>query len=94
MNRRRPNALIAVCSSSLSFRERRIVLRQIIDDLQHLCDDRSDRQALHRLLQTIRRSMTSIASADEDCWEDILRELLQLRATIMRLQTGAAITYH
>ncbi|OWV91916.1 hypothetical protein ATY75_01705 [Rhizobium sp. N122] len=88
-------ASISVCSSGLSFSERQIALRQIVDELQELCDGAPDpRPILLRLLHTIRASMTSIAGADDDCWEDIIRELFQLRATMVRLRAEAVIICH
>ncbi|WP_245423894.1 hypothetical protein [Rhizobium sp. M1] len=94
-DRSRRSASIPVCSSGLSVPERQIALRQIIDELQDLCDGASDRRpVLHHLLQTVRESMVSIARADDDCWEDIIRELFRLRAMMVRLETDTAITCH
>ena len=85
-------ASLSVCSSGLSFPERQIALRQIVDELQELCDGAPDpRPILLRLLHTIRASMTSIAGADDDCWEDIIREPFQLRATMVRLRSETVI---
>jgi hypothetical protein len=68
--------------------DRQIVVRQIVDELQEICDGdaagggAARYPALIRLLQTIRASMLSIARADDECWQRIVDELLQLRATM------------
>ncbi|MBP2449239.1 hypothetical protein [Rhizobium leguminosarum] len=55
----------------------------------------SDRRpALDRLLPIIRASIESIANADDDCWKNIIRELLQLRETLLRLRLDATRTCH
>lgn len=92
-------ASMAADTSGLSFPDRQIALRHIIDDLQHLRDNvagvSSDRRpALDRLLPMIRASIESIANADDDCWRNIIRELLQLRATLLRLKADATGTRH
>ncbi|MBY4609347.1 hypothetical protein K6M90_17000 [Rhizobium sp. 9T] len=92
-DRSRRSASIPVCSSALSLLERQIALRQIIDELQDLCDGAANRRpVLHHLVQTIRESTVSIARAVDDCCDD--RQLFQLRATIVRVETDAAITCH
>ncbi|WP_246708190.1 hypothetical protein [Rhizobium laguerreae] len=88
-----PTALNAV--------DRQIVVRQIVDELQEICDREAgsggiDRYpALNRLLQTIRASIISIAEADDSCWEGIIDELLQLRTTMvdLRASQGARISH-
>ncbi|MBB3527245.1 hypothetical protein [Rhizobium sp. BK456] len=78
----------AVDPSTLNSVERQNVVRHIVDELQEICDrdaaSGGDRYpALNRLLQTIRASTLSIARADDDCFERIVDELLQLRATMI-----------
>jgi soluble P-type ATPase len=99
MDKSRRAASIAVDSPGLSFPDRQIALRQIIDELQDLRDSAvaasSDRRpALDRLLPMIRASIEAIANADDDCWKNIIRELLQLRATLLRLKPDANVTCH
>ncbi|MBX4864140.1 hypothetical protein HJA86_30270 [Rhizobium bangladeshense] len=85
---------IAADPAALDAVDRQIVVRQIVDELQEICD--SDAAgggagrypALTRLLQTIRASMLSIAKADDECWQRIVDELLQLRATMVDLKAS------
>ncbi|MBY3463510.1 hypothetical protein HFN80_05710 [Rhizobium laguerreae] len=87
--------------TSLNAVDRQIVVRQIVDELQEICDgdagsDGTDRnRALNRLLQTIRASIMSIAKADDSCWEGIIDELLQLRTTMvdLRAREGTRISH-
>ncbi|RFB85148.1 hypothetical protein B5K08_26970 [Rhizobium leguminosarum bv. trifolii] len=99
MDKSQRTAPIAKDPSALSVPDRQNTLRQIVHDLQHLRDSTvgasSDRRpALDRLLPIIRASIESIANADDDCWTNIIRELLQLRATLLRLKADAAGTCH
>ncbi|MBY5904235.1 hypothetical protein HFO88_28465 [Rhizobium leguminosarum] len=91
----------AVDPSTLDSFERQNVVRHIVDELQEICDRDAasgggDRYpALNRLLQTIRASTLSIASADDDCFQRIVDELLQLRATMTdRRADEACSTYN
>ncbi|MGR9355066.1 hypothetical protein [Rhizobium leguminosarum] len=91
----------AVDPSTLDGVERQNIVRHIIDELQEICDrdaasNGSDRYpALNRLLQTIRASTLSIARADDDCFQRIVDELLQLRATMIdRRADEARSTYN
>ncbi|NEJ73364.1 hypothetical protein GR197_22945 [Rhizobium phaseoli] len=99
MDKGRHTASIALDAYGLSFPNRQVALTHIIDDLQYLRDSAvgasSDRRpALDRLLPIIRASIESIANADDDCWKNIIKELLQLRETLLRLKPGATRTCH
>ncbi|RWX34538.1 hypothetical protein [Rhizobium leguminosarum] len=72
---------------------RRIIVRKIVDELQEICDSEAsggaDRYpAVDGLLRTIRASIISIGKADDRCWQKIVDELLQLRATMVDLKAG------
>ncbi|MBY3046083.1 hypothetical protein [Rhizobium leguminosarum] len=84
---------IASDPAALETVDRRIIVRKIVDELQEICDSDAsggaDRYpALDNLLRTIRASITSIAKADDHCWQKIVDELLQLRATMADLKAG------
>jgi len=85
---------IAADPAALDAVDRQIVVGQIVDELQEICDGDAAGggagryPALIRLLQTIRASMLSIARADDKCWQRIVDELLQLRATMVDLKGG------
>jgi hypothetical protein len=85
---------IAVDPAALDAVDRQIVVRQIVDELQEICDSDAASGGTHRypalnhLLQTIRASITPIVEADDSCWERIIDELLQLRATMVGLWIG------
>ena len=94
MDKSQRKASIAI--AGLSFPDRQNVLRRIVDELQDLCDSAPGgerRPALNSLLHTIRASTGLIAGADEDCWDDIIGELLQLRATMLHLAGPARICH-
>ncbi|RWY79862.1 hypothetical protein EHI44_30485 [Rhizobium leguminosarum] len=70
---------------------RRIIVLKIVDELQEICDSEAsggaDRYpAVNGLLRTIRTSIISIGKADDGCWQKIVDELLQLRATMVNLK--------
>ncbi|OWV82218.1 hypothetical protein ATY77_02980 [Rhizobium sp. R634] len=99
MDRSRQSASIRLVSSGLNFADRQIALREIVDDIRSLRDraphgafDRSP--ALDRLLQMITAAVIPIARADDEDWENILMELLDLRAAMARIGTGAAQAPH
>ncbi|ARO33601.1 hypothetical protein NXC14_PC00060 (plasmid) [Rhizobium sp. NXC14] len=98
MDRTRQSAPVAAGHSELGFVDRQIALRQIVADLRNLRDGVPDNfgraPALDRLLRMIDASVISIAKADDEEWEIILMELLDLRATMTRLATGGAETSH
>ncbi|WP_088681444.1 hypothetical protein [Rhizobium sp. R635] len=99
MDRSPHGAPVTSACSGLGFADRQIVLRQIVDDLRNLRegvpDDAFDQyQALDRLLPMISASIIPISRADDEYWENILMELLDLRAAMIRLRTGAAETSH
>ncbi|WP_434734317.1 hypothetical protein NL154_23630 (plasmid) [Rhizobium sp. YTUHZ044] len=98
MNRSRQSAPITAGPSDLGFVDRQIALRQIVDDLRNLRDGAPDDlgrpPALDRLLCRISASAIPIAKADDEDWEIIFMELLDLRAAMTRLVTGVAETSH
>ncbi|MBY5715669.1 hypothetical protein HFO33_03530 [Rhizobium leguminosarum] len=85
---------VAVDPAALDAVDRQIVVRQIVDELQEICESDAASGGPHRypalnhLLQTIRTSITSVVKADDSCWERIIDELLQLRATMVDLRIG------
>ena len=94
MDRSRQSASIRVVSSGLGFADRQIALREIVDDIRSLREGAPDgafdrSPALDRLLQMIGAAIIPIARADDDDWENILMELLDLRAAMARLGTDA-----
>ncbi|MGG7580512.1 hypothetical protein [Rhizobium sp. Nf11,1] len=97
MDRTRQSAPVAAGHSELGFVDRQIALRQIVADLRNLRDGVPDNfgpSAFDRLLRMIDASVISIAKADDEEWEIILMELLDLRAKMTRLATGGAETSH
>ncbi|MEI1247045.1 hypothetical protein [Rhizobium aouanii] len=82
---------IAADPAALDAVDRQIIVRKIVDELQEICDSDASGganryPALIRLLQTIRASTISIAKADDECWQRIIDELFQLRATMVDLR--------
>ncbi|MBB4481368.1 hypothetical protein [Rhizobium etli] len=91
-------ASITVDCSGLGFADRQTALQEIVEELRVICDDAPGgafaHPALDVLPRTISSSSISIARADNHCWERIIRELVQLRATMRRLRADAASTAH
>ncbi|PDT21014.1 hypothetical protein CO674_25210 [Rhizobium hidalgonense] len=98
MGRSRSLPSIAADLRDLSFADRQTVLLQIVDELQEICEGARSGVLLHPalefLLRTVGSSIGSIAGADDECWEGIIRELLRLRATMLGLKTGTARALH
>ncbi|QKK27305.1 hypothetical protein FFM81_026160 (plasmid) [Rhizobium hidalgonense] len=98
MGRGRSFPSIAADLRDLTFADRQIVLHQIVDELQEICEGARSGVLLHPvlefLLRTVGTSIGPIAGADDECWEGIMKELLRLRATMLGLKTGTARAPH
>ncbi|MGZ2504373.1 hypothetical protein [Rhizobium leguminosarum] len=74
--------------------DRQIVVRQIVDELQEICDgDAAGGGAadIRRSFVCFRRSALRCCRSpepDDECWQRIVDELLQLRATMVDLKAG------